>query len=222
MLLKDERELIIEYGIKLVESGLIIGTSGNISIFNRERKLMAITPSGIDYFKLLPEDIVVLDLEGVVVEGDKKPSSELQLHKIFYKRREDINAMIHTHSRYATTLACLNWSLPPVHYMIASAGIDVRCAEYATFGSKELAENAYDAMEDRKAVLLANHGMIAGAQNLNKAFNIVEDIEYCAELYYRSKSIGEPTILDEEEMINMIEKFKTYGQTNRGESDLSS
>jgi L-fuculose-phosphate aldolase len=136
------------------------------------------------------------------------------LHKIFYERREDISAMVHTHSRYATTLACLNWDLPPVHYMIASAGIDVKCAKYATFGSKELAENAFEAMIDRKAVLLANHGMIAGAQDLNKAFNIAEDVEYCAELYYRSKAIGEPTILGEEEMINMIEKFKTYGQSD--------
>lgn len=214
MLLKEERELIIEYGIKLVKSNLIKGTSGNISIFNRERKLIAITPSGIDYFKILPEDIVILDLKGVVVEGDKKPSSELQLHKIFYESREDISAMVHTHSRYATTLACLNWDLPPVHYMIASAGIDVKCAKYATFGSKELAENAFEAMIDRKAVLLANHGMIAGAQDLNKAFSIAEDVEYCAELYYRSKAIGEPTILGEEEMINMIEKFKTYGQSD--------
>ena len=214
MLLKEERELIIEYGIKLVKSNLIKGTSGNISIFNRERKLIAITPSGIDYFKILPEDIVILDLKSIVVEGDKKPSSELQLHKIFYERREDISAMVHTHSRYATTLACLNWDLPPVHYMIASAGIDVKCAKYATFGSKELAENAFEAMIDRKAVLLANHGMIAGAQDLNKAFNIAEDVEYCAELYYRSKAIGEPTILGEEEMINMIEKFKTYGQSD--------
>lgn len=215
MLLQNERELIIEYGIKLVESELIKGTSGNISIFNREKGLVAITPSGIDYFKISSKDIVILDLKGKIIDGDKKPSSEFQLHKIFYERRQDINAMVHTHSRYATTLACLNWDLPPVHYMVASAGLDVRCAKYATFGSKELAENAYVAMIDRKAVLLANHGMIAGGQDLNKAFNIAEDVEYCAELYYRSKSIGEPIILTEQEMLNMLEKFKTYGQINR-------
>lgn len=212
MLLQKERELIIEYGIKLVESGLIVGTSGNISIFDRDNKLMAITPSGIDYFKISPSDIIILDLEGNIVDGIRKPSSELHLHRIFYQRREDINAIVHTHSRFATTLACLNWDLPPVHYMIASAGLDVRCSKYSTFGTKELAENAFEAMKDRKAVLLANHGMISGAHNLHKAFSIAEDVEYCAELYYRSKSIGDPIILGEEEMKNMMERFKTYGQ----------
>lgn len=212
MLMEKERKLIVEFGKKLVTSGLTKGTGGNLSIYNREEKLMAITPSGIDYFEIRPEDVVVLTIEGKQVDGDKKPSSEVELHRIFYERRTDIDAVIHTHTIYATTLACLNWSLPPVHYMVAVAGKDVRCAPYATFGTRELAENAFQFMKDRKAVLLANHGLLTGGSSLQEAFNITEQIEYCAELYYRTKCIGEPVIISDEEMELMKEKFKTYGQ----------
>ena len=212
MILKEERELIVEYGKKLITSGLTKGTGGNLSIYNREKKLMAISPSGIDYFKIEPQDVVVLNLKGEKIHGDKTPSSEYEMHKIFYEKRTDINAIIHTHTIYATTIACLNWDLPAVHYMIALAGPNVRCAEYATYGTKELAENAFKAMENRNAVLLANHGLLAGAKDLANAFNVTEEIEYCAELYYRTKSIGEPVILSDEEMDLMAEKFKTYGQ----------
>lgn len=212
MLMKEEREQIVEYGKKLLTSGLTKGTGGNLSIFNRKEGLFAISPSGIDYFQIKPEDVVVLNIKGEKIEGDKKPSSEVEMHRIFYERRNDIDAIIHTHTMYATTLACLNCSLPPVHYMVALAGLDVKCAKYATFGTKELAENAFEAMKDRKAVLLANHGLLAGADNLLNAFNITEEIEYCAELYYRTKCIGEPVILPKEEMLLMFDKFKTYGQ----------
>lgn len=212
MLMKEERQLIVEYGKKLLTSGLTKGTGGNLSIFNRDKGLFAISPTGIDYFQTEPEDVVILSIDGEQVEGHRKPSSEVEMHRVFYERRTDIDAIIHTHTMYATTLACLNWSLPPVHYMVALAGLDVRCAKYATYGTKELAENAFEAMKDRKAVLLANHGLLAGTNDLLNAFNITEEIEYCAELYYRTKSIGEPVILSEEEMILMLDKFKTYGQ----------
>ena len=102
---------------------------------------MAISPSGMDYFEIRPEDVVILDIGGNIVDGHRKPSSEVELHRIFYMNREDINAIVHTHSMYSTLLACLHYSLPPVHYVLASAGKDVRCAEYATFGTKD-AENA--------------------------------------------------------------------------------
>ena len=164
MLMEKERRLIVEFGRRLVTSGLTSGTGGNLSIYNREEKLMAISPSGIDYFDIEPENVAVLNIEGEIIDGNKKPSSEVELHRIFYERRRDIDAIIHTHTIYATTLACLNWALPPVHYMVALAGKDVRCAPYATFGTKELAENAFEAMKDRKAVLLANHGLLTGRQ----------------------------------------------------------
>lgn len=151
-------------------------------------------------------------MDGRIIEGNKNPSSEFELHKIFYERRTDIDAIIHTHTMYATTISCLNWDLPAVHYMIALAGRNVRCADYATFGTRELAENAYIAMEDRRAVLLANHGLLAGAHNLANAFNITDETEYCAELYYRTKAIGNPVILSDEEMAVMDVKFKRYGQ----------
>lgn len=212
MILEKQRIEIVEYGKKIINCGLTKGTGGNLSIFDRENGLIAISPSGIDYFDITVEDIVIMDLKGRVIEGNKKPSSEFELHKIFYERRTDIDAIIHTHTMYATTISCLNWDLPAVHYMIALAGRNVRCAEYATFGTRELAENAYIAMEDRRAVLLANHGLLAGAQTLANAFNITEEIEYCAELYYRTKAIGNPVILSDDEMTLMAEKFKSYGQ----------
>ena len=212
MLLREEREEIVEYGKKLISSGLTKGTGGNLSIYNREKKLMAISPSGIDYFQTRPEDVVVLNLEGDIVDGDRKPSSELDMHRIFYEKRDDIDAIIHTHTKYATSLASLRWTLPAVHYLLASAGKDVRCADYATFGTEELAKNAFKAMEDRKAVLLANHGLLVGGKNLGDALSISEDVEYCAEIYFLSKSLGEPVILDDEEMILMVDKFKNYGQ----------
>lgn len=211
MLLQAERELIVEHGIKMIESDLTKGTSGNISIFNKEKQLMAISPSGIDYFKIKSRDVMVLNLNGEIIEGDKKPSSEYALHRIFYKNRDDINAIVHTHSRYSATLACLNMDLPAVHYMLAVAGLDVKCAKYATFGTEKLAENAYEAMKDRRAVLLANHGLLTGGRDISHAFKIAEEVEYCAELYYRAKCIGNPVVIDEVEMKNVLERFKTYG-----------
>lgn len=215
MILQEERQKIVEYGQKLIKTNLTKGTGGNLSIFNRKENLVAITPSGVDYFKTKPEDIVILDLHGNLVDGDKKPSSETEMHLIFYRRRTDIDAIIHTHTVFATTLSCLNIPLPPVHYLVALAGLDVRCAKYATYGTKALAENAFKAMADRYAVLLANHGLLAGSKDLFNAFNITEEIEYCSELYYRTKSMGEPIILPEDEMKIMIEKFKTYGQVSK-------
>lgn len=212
MKLEKERQLIVTYGKKLIESGLTKGTGGNISIFNKTEGLMAISPSGVDYFRTRPEDVVVLDLEENIVEGKRKPSSETGMHKIFYEKRDDLNAVVHAHSLYSTVMACLNWSLPATHYMIALAGKNVRCADYATFGTRQLGENAFAAMEGRNAVFLANHGLLAGGVDVASAFNTAEEIEFCAQVYCRARAIGDPVILSEEEMAIMAEKFKTYGQ----------
>ncbi|WP_409276049.1 L-fuculose-phosphate aldolase [Neobacillus sp. SCS-31] len=212
MLLQHERENIVEYGKKLITSGLSRGTGGNISIFNREKGLAAISPSGLDYFETTPEDIVVIDLDGNVVDGARKPSSELEMHLIFYRKRDDIDALVHTHSPFAKTIASLRWELPAVSYLVAYAGPNVRCSDYATFGTRELAEAAFKGMEDRRAVLLANHGLIAGANNIATAFTIAEEIEFCAQIYCQTKAIGKPVLLPEEEMAVLAEKFKTYGQ----------
>lgn len=170
------------------------------------------TPSGIDFFEIQPADIVILDLAGNVVEGTRVPSSEWLMHLQLYQERTDINAVIHAHTPYATVLACLREPLPASHYMVAVAGPDVRVADYATYGSRALADNAARAMRDRHAVILANHGLLAGASDLLNAFNVIEEVEYCAKVHCIAKSIGQPVILPAEEMTLMADKFATYGQ----------
>lgn len=208
----------MEYGKKLILSGLTKGTGGNISVYNRQEKLMAISPSGLDYFHTQPEDVVVLNLAGEVADGQRKPSSELEMHSIFYKKRTDINAIVHTHSPFAATISALHWELPAASYLVAYAGNNVRCSKYATFGTTELAEYAFEAMKDRFAVLLANHGLLAGSTDLLNAFHIAEEIEFSAEIYYRAKSIGEPVIIPEGEMKVLVEKFKSYGKLQAEEN----
>lgn len=212
MRMEKERSFLIEYGKKLVEQGLTKGTGGNLSMFDRESGLMAITPSGIDFFQIKSEDIVLMDLDGHVVEGDRTPSSEWEMHLLEYKNRQDLDAVIHAHTVWAAVMACLRWPLPAAHYMIAVAGKDVRCAEYASYGTHELAVNALQGMADRKAVFLANHGILTGGASIQEAFNVLVQVEYCCEVYLKAKEVGEPVILPDEEMARMEQKFKTYGQ----------
>lgn len=214
MKLLSLREEVIEYGKKLITSNLTKGTGGNLSICDRESGLMAISPSGIDYFCIKPEQVVLIDIQtGKIVEGDAVPSSECDMHRIFYKYRTDINAVIHTHSTFAATLSTLGEDLPAIDYLVAlGGGNDVKCAPYATYGSVALAKSAFEYMKDRKAVILANHGLVAGGSNLGEAFFILEEIEFCCELYIRAKSVGTPTVLEEDEMERMVERFKNYGK----------
>jgi L-fuculose-phosphate aldolase len=210
--MEQEKQLLIKYGKKLVDEGYTVGTGGNLSRYNRDLNLMAITPTGIDFFNIQPEDIVIMKTDGTIVESSRKPSSEWMMHKLFYERRTDINAVIHAHTIYSTVLAELRWTLPASHYMIAIAGQDVRCAEYATYGTAELAENAFRGMKDRKAVFLANHGLLVGEATIETAYNVLEQVEYCANIYCKAKSLGDPVILDDAEMQRMQQRFKTYGQ----------
>lgn len=212
MLLKKERKQVVEYCKKMIRAGLTRGTGGNISIFNRAEGLYAISPSGMDYETMQPEDVVVMNLSDEVVEGTRRPSSEWGLHSIFYKNREDIDAVVHTHSTYCAVLATNREDLPPSSYLVAFAGPNVRCAPYASFGTPELAEAAYEYMKDRKAVLLANHGLVAGGSSILKAFQVAEEIEFCAEVYVKARSIGTPVLLSEDEMEYMLERFLDYGQ----------
>ena len=212
MILDKERQDVVKYCHKLIESGLTKGTGGNISIFNREQKLFAISPSGMDYYDMEKDDVVVMNLENEIIDGTKKPSSEVSLHSIFYKDRQDIDAVIHAHSLYCTALATIREKLPASSYLIALAGKDVPCADYATFGTQQLAEFTFNAMSDRNAVLMANHGLLTGSTNISQAFNIAEQIEFCAQVYVTARSIGKPVILDDEEMDRVLKKFATYGQ----------
>ena len=212
MILEKEREQVIEYSLKLLSEGLTNGTAGNVSIFNREKGLVAISPTGVNYSELTPEMISIVDLEGKLIEG-LKPSSELEMHMILYRNREDVNAVIHTHPVYTTVLACLRQDLPAIDYMIAVTGATkVRCAEYASYGTKELAENAYKAMGSSLAVILANHGLTTAGKDIANALNITVQVEYISNLYIKAKNIGEPIVLPDNEMNSMLERFKTYGQ----------
>ncbi|PLX70180.1 MAG: fuculose phosphate aldolase [Denitrovibrio sp.] len=212
MLLKKAREQLVEYGKKLVTTGLTSGTGGNLSIYDRESGYVAVTPSGMDYFDIKPQDIVITDINGEKIEGENKATSELSFHLALYKHRSDINAVVHTHSSFATTVACLGLELPAVHYMVAFSGNKVPLAPYATFGTDELAENIINSIGSCNAVLLANHGLVTVSGNLPSAFAAAEEIEFTARIYIQAKSAGEPVIISDKEMQTVIEKFKWYGQ----------
>ena len=212
MLMLQERQQIVDYGLKLIRSGLTTGSGGNLSILSLDANLIAISPSGIDYHDVTIADVVVVDRAGNRVEGERKPSSELGFHLALYDAREDITAVVHTHSVYATTMACLHWEIPAVHYLVAFSGDKVPLAPYATFGSDALAENIVASIGDYNAVLLANHGLVAVGHDLAKAFNTAEEIELVARIYYQAKSLGEPVLVDDEEMKVVTEKFRSYGQ----------
>ncbi len=212
MLLQEERTQIVRFGKKMLAARLTSGTGGNLSIFDRNRGLIAISPSGVEYDAMAPSDIPVVDGDGAVVDGSGKPSSELEFHRTLYRKRSDIRAVVHTHSVYATTMACLGWEIPAVHYLVAFSGHKVPLAPYATFGTPELARNVAESIGDCNALLLANHGLVAVGTNLDTAFAVAEEIELVARIYYQAKCIGEPVILPEEEMVNVIRKFATYGR----------
>ncbi len=212
MLVQFEREQIVEYGLKMLRSGLTTGSGGNLSILSAEKDLVAISPSGIDYADITVADIVVVDRQGIVVDGIRKPSSELDFHLALYSARSEITAVVHTHSVYATTIACLNWELPAVHYLIAFSGDKVPLAPYATFGTQELADNIINSIGSYNAVLLANHGLVTVGTDIKESFNVAEEIELVARIYYQAKSIGQPVLVTAEEMAVVTSKFGSYGQ----------
>lgn len=205
------RKHIIETAVAFNTSGLSVSTSGNLSA--RTSKGYLITPTGIPYHQLKEADIVEMDLQGNVVYGDLKPSSEWHFHQDIYLAREEINAIVHVHSDYATGIACTRQDIPAFHYMVARAGGDsIRCAEYATFGTDALSQNAVKALQGRNACLLANHGMIALGESIDSAYKLAEEIENIAKQYYISKQLGAVVLLDGDEMKINLEKFKTYGK----------
>jgi L-fuculose-phosphate aldolase len=212
MKLVQERRQIVFYGKKMITAGLTRGTGGNLSIYRRRENLIAISPSGIDYFDTRAADVTVVDTGGARVEGKRVPSTEMPMHLAVYARRNDLHALVHTHSPFATTLACLQLDLPPLHYALGFAGAAVRCAPYATFGSAQLARAAVRSMQNAKAVLLANHGLLAGGRTLAEAFYVAEMVEYCAELYCRALSLGKPKIISAREMRRVSGKLSTYGK----------
>jgi L-fuculose-phosphate aldolase len=213
MKLREARERLVDYGRQMSAAGLSTGTSGNLSVYDPAEGLMAITPSGLDYFSVTPEDIVVMDLEAHVVEGARKPSSEWALHTLFYRRHPEARGVVHTHSMYCTTLAVLGQPIRAVHYAIAAAGTaEVPCAPYRLFGTEELAEQAVEVCGDGRAVLLGNHGLVAWGESLPAAYTLARDLEFVAELQWRAMAVGTPVVLTDAQMAAAVKRFETYGQ----------
>lgn len=210
----EERKKLVEFGKKMKSEGLSPGTSGNLSIYVRDNNTVLITPSGIDYDETEIEDIVAMDLEGKIIEGNRKPSSEWHLHTLFYKNKPHINAIVHTHSVFVTCLSVLNMAIEPVHYVVADTNAyKVPCCPYVRYGTEKLAKLAVKTAGKSDAVLLANHGIVTCGKNINSAFSLAKNLEYVAEIQMRTMAIGKPNILTEDQMIEVMEGFKTYGQT---------
>ncbi len=210
---REYQQLLLDYGRRLLTDGLTTGTGGNLSVALRTQNLIVITPSGIDYDQLRIDDISLIDFDGRRLAGEK-PSSEWHLHSALYRQRPEINAVVHTHSRFATTLALLHKPLPACHYLIGVAGCkEVRVAPYATFGTPELAEKTVTALgSNDRCILMANHGLIAIGNELEQAYHTALYIEEVAELYHRTLTIGNPVILSDREMEEALIRFQSYGR----------
>ena len=212
---KQERESVLRLALvaaarSLTTQGLNRGTSGNIGV--RLNASFSITPSGAPTEMLLPETMVEMDFSGAVL-GVGKPSSEWRFHRDILMARSDIGAVVHTHSRYATAFACLQREIPAFHYMIARAGGEsIRCTPYAVFGSQALSDLALLALENRKACLLGNHGVIALGFDLADAMSMALEVESLCEQYWSALQVGEPNLLSAEQMQEVLEKFKDYGR----------
>lgn len=203
------RQQLIDTAMAMNASGLNQGTSGNLSV--RFEEGMLITPSGMDYAGLSPDDIVRMDLDGGR-RGARKPSSEWRFHAAIYQHRAEANAILHAHPVSCTTLACLGKGIPAFHYMVAVAGgKDIRCADYATFGTDELSGHVLKALQGRKACLMAHHGMTCFDHDLPAALALAIEVEHLATVYSRILAIGEGDILTDGEMSTVLEKFSTYG-----------
>ncbi len=206
-----EQQALVTVAKRIELQGLSVGASGNISV--RVAGGCLITPTGLAPSELSTEKIVRIDLAGEVTGGVLIPSSEWRFHTTVYAQRPDIGAVVHVHSPYATALACNRRSIPAFHYMVAIAGGDsIRCAPYATFGSQALADAAAKALQDRQACLLANHGAISIAADLEQAFGIAVWVEELARHYLLALQVGDPVLLNEAEMRDVLRRFASYGQ----------
>jgi len=210
---KTKFTALIETALQLQKIGLNHGATGNCSC--RDGDTYLITPSGVETQNLSEDKIVRMDFEGNVVDSisNLKPSSEWRFHQDIMSKRQEVGAVVHTHSIFASTVSLFGNELPPFHYMIAVAGgSSVRCAPYAMFGTQELSDNIIDALADRKACLIANHGLVSIGANLAEALQIAEEIEHLCQLYIEAKKLGEPNLLDQKQMLEVIERFQTYGR----------
>lgn len=209
-MLDEVKETILRYSKKMLRCGLTRGTGGNISIRDRDSGLIAITGSGIDYEEMTIEDIVVVNIDGEIIEGKEKPSSELPMHLACYKKRKDVMAAVHTHSTYVTTMACMRREIEPIHYLLGFAGGKIGCIPFYPIGSKQLAENTAEALGEKNAVLLGNHGLMAVGPTINFAFSVAEESEFVAELFFNAEIIGKAKMLAQEDIEPIIQSAKAY------------
>jgi L-fuculose-phosphate aldolase len=209
-----ERERVAAAARRLAAEGLVVGTAGNVSERSGER--IAITPTGAALDELTAEQVVVVDLEGELVDGELEPTSELDLHLGVY-RRYQAGAVVHTHAPVATALSCVLDELPVIHYQMLLLGGPVRVAPYATFGSPRLAEATLDALRERTAALMANHGAIVFASDLDRAVEQSLLLEWACTVYWRAAAIGLPRALDAEERMAVVSAAmeRHYGTTHR-------
>lgn len=197
------REQLCEYGRRSVELGLVIGTSGNLSV--REGDRIAVTPSNVALDRLTPDMCPIVDIDGYLLEGDLQPSSETPMHLAVYQAT-NAQAIVHTHSVFGTVVATTMTELPPVHYNALLLGGTVRVADYATYGTPELAANVRAAIAGKQGALLANHGGVTVGATLEQAFELTRLLEWLCEVYVRGLSIGKPTILTEAQLTAVVDR----------------
>ena len=205
------REELIATARRMSELGLSPGMSGNVSV--RSPDGLLVTPSGMPYAELAPADAVALDPAGAPQPGQRTPTTEWQLHRDILTARPDVAAIVHTHSLFCTTISTLRRAIPAIHYMVVLAGSDaIPCADYATFGSAELASNALTALGTGHACLLANHGMVALGSSLSHALRIAAEVETLASQYWHACQLGAPHVLDRAQLDEVRARFQGYGQ----------
>ncbi|MCK9985313.1 MAG: L-fuculose-phosphate aldolase [Azoarcus sp.] len=204
------REQLLATARAMSTAGLNTGTAGNVSV--RIDGGMLITPSGMPPGACTPDDMVIVAGDGTA-SGSLAPSSEWRFHHDLYAQRPEAGAILHAHAPFATSLACQRIEIPPFHYMIARfGGNTVRCARYATFGTQALSDNILAAMEGRSACLMANHGMLVFGRDLDNALDLAIEFETLCEQYWRTRQIGEPVLLSDDEMAEVVESFRWYGK----------
>ena len=204
-----QAEEVIKYAKMINTENISAIRSGNISVRHNDGFL--ITPSGVKYSSLKIDDIVFVSLNGQFDEKKQKPSSEWKFHRDIYKNKREANAIVHSHSTNATAVSAHGKSIPAFHYMVALAGgNDIKCADYATFGTEELSNNVIRALENRKACLMSNHGQVAFEKSLDKAFELAQEIENICHQYINALKIGVPKILSNNEMNKILGQIKNY------------
>ena len=213
---KSLSQQVIDTCYAMNAGGINQGTAGNVSI--RFEDGFLVTPSGVAYDKLVPNDIVYVRKDGVA-ESLLEPSSEWRMHLDIYAARPEAGAVIHAHSTFATALSCLRKDIPAFHYMVAVAGgMDIKCSNYALFGTQDLSDTMMMALKDRRACLLGTHGMICFHDNLNKTLWLAVEVETLAKQYWHACQAGEPVLLSVAQMSEVLEKFKNYGKQPGKES----